>query len=82
MSFGPLHDSLDDAAHHLPFVLEHVLEHLVLLGIAQTLENDLLADLGRQASKVLGWQGDVDQVTQRRGPLLDGVLEADLHRRV
>src|SRR5205823_10428657 len=54
----------------------------VLLGIAQTLENDLLADLGRQASKILGWQGDVDQVTQRRGSLLDGVLEADLHRRV
>jgi len=68
MAFGPLDDPFDDAAHHLPFVLEHVLEHLVLLGIPQTLEDDLLADLGRQPGKILGWQGDVDQVTQRRVP--------------
>ena len=78
VTVGALGNALDDPAQHLPLVLEDVLEHLVLLGIAQTLEDHFLADLGGQPRKVFGWQWDVDQVANRGGAEFRGLFETDL----
>ena len=81
VSVGPLRDPLYDAAHHLAFMLENILEHLILLGISQPLEDDLLADLCGQPGKVLGRQRNIDHVAQGRLSQLACLLQADLRRR-
>ena len=75
-------DPLHDPAHHLTLVLENVPEHLVLLGIAQPLEDHLLTDLGRQASEVLRRQWHVDHVAKGCASQLLRVVQTDLGRRI
>src|SRR2546423_8691785 len=82
MAVGTLRDPLHDAADHLPLVLEHILEHLVFLRIAQPLEHDLLAYLRGQPGKILGRQWDIDKVTDGCLTEFRRCLEADFRRRI
>src|SRR5438067_12009414 len=82
MTVGTLGDPLNDAADHLPLVFEHILEHLVLLRITEPLEHHLLAYLRRQPGKILGRQGDIDEVTDGCLTEFRRFLKADFRRRI